>query len=232
MSAIAWRIAGSVSNVKVPKSIEPIGDTASAAAISRVEAGGDVHGHDELGSHGRVDVLVEAADEPVVGGGDDQAVVHLERVAVRLHRAPHHVLEHEATVDRREQEVLGGQPVDELAQHADGGHVLAGVDFLAVVVVPHDRARRERPDERVGIAAVERSLERVDHLFVGGHASLPSVDVETLGARRHLVEELATSRRVRSTRHVAEVLQDDQAVDPEILVAPHGVEVDRARDAA
>ena len=114
---------------------------------------------------------------------------------------------------------LGGQAVDELPEHADGGHVLAGVDLLAVVVVPHDRAGREHADERVGIAAVERGAERVDHLFVGGHRSLLSVDVETLGARRHLVEELATSRRVRSTRHVAEVLQDDQAVDAEVLVA-------------
>ncbi len=34
-------------------------------------------------------------------------------------------------------------------------------------------AGRERADERVGITAVERGPERVDHLFVGGHASSP-----------------------------------------------------------
>src|SRR5437764_7255437 len=56
-----------------------------------------------------------------------------------------------------------------------------------------------------------------------------SADVETFGARRHLVEELATPRRIGSTRHVSEVLHQRQAVDPEILVAVHGVGVDRPR---
>jgi hypothetical protein len=48
-----------------------------------------------------------------------------------------------------------------------------------------------------------------------------SADVETFGARRHLVEELATPRRVGSTRHVSEVLHECQAVDAEVLVAAH-----------
>ena len=68
-----------------------------------------------------------------------------------------------------------------------------------------------------------RSSRRAGH----GVLSL-SADVETLGVRRHLVEELATPRRVGSTRHVAEVLQEDEAVDAEVLVAADGVGVDGA----
>src|SRR4051812_44332310 len=56
-----------------------------------------------------------------------------------------------------------------------------------------------------------------------------SADVEPFGARRHLVEELATPRRVGSTRHVAEVLHQRQTVDAEVLVAAHRVGVDRSR---
>src|SRR5919204_3154739 len=54
-----------------------------------------------------------------------------------------------------------------------------------------------------------------------------SVDVETLGARRHLVEELATTRGVGSTRHPAPVVDQHQAVDTQVLVAAHRVGVDR-----
>src|SRR6188472_503095 len=56
-----------------------------------------------------------------------------------------------------------------------------------------------------------------------------SADVETFGARRHLVEELATPHRAGSTRHVAEVLHQSEAIDAEILVAAHGVGVDGSR---
>src|SRR5689334_4126110 len=48
-------------------------------------------------------------------------------------------------------------------------------------------------------------------------AANDSADVEALGARRHLVEELATPRRVGSTRHVAEVLHEDEPVHAEVL---------------
>src|SRR6188472_3152957 len=55
-----------------------------------------------------------------------------------------------------------------------------------------------------------------------------SADVETFGGGRHLVQELATPPRVGSTCHVAEVLDEDEAVDAEVFVATHGVGVDRS----
>src|SRR5438132_7088034 len=56
-----------------------------------------------------------------------------------------------------------------------------------------------------------------------------SANVETVGAGRHLVQELATTRGVGSTRHPAPVVHQHQPVDSEALVATDGVGVDRTR---